>query len=665
MAGSTGYGNVRDTNLVFHFDVNDLNSFGGPATTNLLEDTALYNYNNVPGSVRTNLIKTGEKFRGAFIWEQNITALDGSGASWLSNGSNPGIGVYTGGGGGTANRFTGHSIFFKPTVAMNGCPIYTNYSNIGGWQSNCNYEYVGDGWYRAYVVWYNTVTQGDGKYWAINPLSTSVGQTVKIYWAGPFKEDLNLNIVSQYVQSSRSATQGLRDLANNYTISNINNVSFTANGGMTFDGTNDYIEVGSGVGNFGTSPFTISGWWKSSGAQANYTSAITQGFTGGIGNGGWAFKVKNLPGENAVSFSIANGYESIININTNGQPNDGLWHQIGMTRSGTSLKFYMDGAQVGDATIGAGQIIGTGATTYIGWTPRDSTSLNGTLNQLQIYNVALDEREMYRLYAKYKTEYSAPNQAFGKTPDNYATSGYQIRQVNPSATDGWYWINPQNVLASPLYVYVNFSYRSGEAWVLAASNRINNRSLENSTFSLDGARVDGTQSYAQFNNLINYVNYKGNYGGNSLDFNFMLPIKSWKYFSTDANKQVAQFVSSSIRTISDTGNHTKRYRWGFSDMNSQYAFIGANGISDETGTGAPGMYSYHAANSFVFAAYDFGNGSGCPGCPSNYLNAPFWYGCCWSGNIWGGGGGGGYADAYFWDGSGGDYHNYGAVYLKS
>jgi hypothetical protein len=248
MAVGTGYSKTTTNGLIFAYDVGDTtNSFLGRPTDNLSANYGMSTYNNVGGNVSSLLTSTGTYYRGAEIIKQDLTALDGSGAYYLSNVNNPGIGVVTSGGGGTANTYTGHSIFFKPTVTMNGTPIYTNYSNIGGWQSSGNYESMGDGWFRAYVLWYNTITQSDGKYWAINPLSTAVGQTVTIYWAGPFKESLNSTSVSQFINGTRSSTQGLIDISGGGSSLDLSSVSYTnppINPQITFDGSNDRFDTG-------------------------------------------------------------------------------------------------------------------------------------------------------------------------------------------------------------------------------------------------------------------------------------------------------------------------------------------------------------------------------------------------------------------------------------
>jgi hypothetical protein len=549
---------------------------------------------------------------------------------------------------------------------MNSCPIFTHYSNIGGWQSSCNYEYVGDGWYRAYVVWYDGATRGDGKYWAINPKSTAVGQSIKIYWAGPFKEDLNQNIVSQYVQSSRSDANNLKDLSTRNTIPNLGNVSFANNGNLIFDGSNDYITVGKPERfKMEKRSFTLEAVVKQ-----NTTSGHCILESRGSNLAGYLWVLNHgTPGRMSLFYNnSSNQYIHYQTSEYKASQTGQYYHLVAQVdRPARVIRFYINGARVGtDVPLEHGDSISPFDSDFyhIGF-DRGGSPFNGEIPVFKHYDKALSPREIYNNYKKYKTRYSLLSPGFGRTPDNYATSGMQIKQNSPSAVSGYYWINPQNALPKPIYVYVNFDYRPNEAWVLVQSNRINTQSLINSSVSRDGVTRAEIQAYANYENCLNSISYKGSYGSTTMDFNCLIPIKAWKYFSTDPQKQVAQFVSTSNRTISETSSHTKRYRWSFNTMGSNYAFQGVAGESDETGTGAPGLYAYHAANGFPFQTYDNNNGGQCS-CSTNYGNAPLWYGCCWSGNVWGGGGAGsGHADAYFWDSSTSDYHNYGAVYLKS
>jgi hypothetical protein len=224
---------------------------------------------------------------------------------------------------------------------------------------------------------------------------------------------------------------------------------------------------------------------------------------------------------------------------------------------------------------------------------------------------------------------------------------------------GFYAINTP---VGPVVSYVDQDYDGG-GWVQVLSNT---------------AYTGGMNDLNYFNavNTCNFRNPGTNNGSNTSrgprglsgvsGYNSWIGTKFWSYLAgrvTSGKVMVVQFVATSAVALGSTGSHTKRYRWRFDNFNSTYGFVGATGISDETSTGSPGFYNYHAANGFSLTTYDndqdaYGSGN----CSTFYNNNPFWYGGCWSGNYFGGGGG--YQDAPYWDGSGGDYHNYGAVYIK-
>ncbi len=226
---------------------------------------------------------------------------------------------------------------------------------------------------------------------------------------------------------------------------------------------------------------------------------------------------------------------------------------------------------------------------------------------------------------------------------------------------GWYPIRLSNGTAM---VYINQDYDGG-GWVLVGANRINTLGMRN----LD------------YYDAVNSCNYRNNDSqvqvttSTSLsDVNAFVGTAYWQELAgrLTANRiTVVQYVSTSVVSLNNTGAHNKRYRWRGSFANANYAFgtntfnwTNVEAISDETGTGSPGFYSYHAANGFALTTYDNDQDAYSGGnCSTFYNNQGFWYGGCWSGNIWGGPQSG-YADAYYWDGSGGDYWTYGAVYIK-
>jgi hypothetical protein len=192
-----------------------------------------------------------------------------------------------------------------------------------------------------------------------------------------------------------------------------NGVYYTINEGgiLNFDGTDDYVQTSSTLGNLGSGDWTFSVWWKANGTQSDYVSLISQGFTGGISSGAWALKVKNSSVQNFISFSYASGFETLNDVVTSANANDGNWHNIVVKRSVNTCTLYMDGQSVGTFNVSGGFVFGTGAVTYIGYTPRDSAYILGNLGIIQKYTRALSDGEIIQNYGVYRNRFET-NQAF-------------------------------------------------------------------------------------------------------------------------------------------------------------------------------------------------------------------------------------------------------------
>jgi hypothetical protein len=243
---------------VFMYDTGDTtNSYLGAPTTNLFDEDNMIVYNNVPTNVSVTLTKTSASYKGASIWKEIITPLDDTGISYLKNANNPGIGVLQGTTPFyTADGYTGCSIFFKPTVPMSSAPILNNYSNMAGWvnENYLTYDDMGDGWFRAWTLWISGSNGSDGKFWAINPYTSSLNVPIEIFWAGPFKEAQNRQWVSRYTKTARSVSSSLFPLVGTSSL-DLSNVSFMSEK-MTFNGSNNYISFPNDVA-FDTQTFSI------------------------------------------------------------------------------------------------------------------------------------------------------------------------------------------------------------------------------------------------------------------------------------------------------------------------------------------------------------------------------------------------------------------------
>ena len=403
MAVAQGYGKTVTSGSVFAFDTGDTrNSYSGRPTVNVSAGLGLNNYNNVPGNVSTSITTTGETYKGAAVYVQTITPLDATGVSYLTNGNNPGIGVYHGGGGGTGGQYSGHTIFFKPVGPMHSSPIFTHYSNIGGWQSSTNYEDMGDGWFRAKVLWYSASTLSDQKFWAINPSGATANVPITIYWAGPFKENLNSTTISQFVEGTRSATQGLLPLVGNSSL-DLSNVSFDSNAQITFDATNDRI-VPSPASNFGiTNQFTIEVLCRpTSEVNGMFNFLGPNGSDRGImAHWPWSsdygyFDLTNTSGGFYRWYKAGAG---ILNVKALYQFRLDTSGNVSVRQNGQIMVPTGTDVFSGNVSLGTSTTIGAFSTAGgLAW--------GGDMYVFKVYNRALTEGEMRQNYLHYKTRFN-------------------------------------------------------------------------------------------------------------------------------------------------------------------------------------------------------------------------------------------------------------------
>jgi hypothetical protein len=414
MPYSAGPNIAARPNLVFEYDLGDVqNSYKGEPTTNL------YPYSEqVNQWGNSNCVVTAN----AAIAPNGTTTADFLKADGVATYHTVYQVIST-----TSGLTYTFSCYVQPAGGFNGnTNTFFMQTNDGSWKNitfnltNLTYsatagtsgfvQQLQGGWYR--VGWTVTIATGGSLYWYIYPTSSPSAETLGggyYVWGAQLEQK---DHATQYLQTpsntsaTRSNTQGLLDISGQNNTVNLSSVSFTSAAQPTFDGTDDNIALSSSLGNLGPNNWTIGCWWKANGAQSSYTSIISQGFTGGIASGGWAFKVKNASNQNVFSFSYASAFETINDITTSAACNDGNWHNLVVTRQTTTCTMYMDGVSVGTFSVGSVFNFGTGATTYIGYTPRDAAYLKGTLSNFFIYNIALTAAEVLRNYNQLKGRFN-------------------------------------------------------------------------------------------------------------------------------------------------------------------------------------------------------------------------------------------------------------------
>lgn len=205
------------------------------------------------------------------------------------------------------------------------------------------------------------------------------------YWGGP--KILGLNgrnhgtLTNMLPSSATSGWQGAMGRPGGY-------------GCLAFDGTNDYVSLGTfAAANFtGTDPFSVSFWMWSAEVSGNREV---------IGNGtfqssGWYIytyrSVANFIGLTAATFS---GTQAATRIWYDQAPTQS-WVHWTVTRLGSSVKIYLNGAEGLYQTTGTHSSITSAAATFtIGrYPPSANDFYQGYLDDMRIWNRALSAGEV-------------------------------------------------------------------------------------------------------------------------------------------------------------------------------------------------------------------------------------------------------------------------------
>jgi hypothetical protein len=227
----------------------------------------------------------------------------------------------------------------------------------------------------------------------------------KIYYKNPTVTLTDHNV--PFVSGIRSSTQGLLDLAGTTEI-DLTNVSFDSNAQLTFDGTDDGINLGDNeIFDFTNGVATIeaivkfpSSW--TGGSQ--YPNLISKGGSAGWDTDGWAlFGFRDWPsaGQKSWGLGFRNGSTSrtvyIANRATD------VYLHIVATTDGSTMRLYENGVQVStqSQTINPAS---NSTNVYLGRGP-SSQFFPGELPISKVYNITLSADEIKQNFNAYKKRF--------------------------------------------------------------------------------------------------------------------------------------------------------------------------------------------------------------------------------------------------------------------
>ncbi len=161
-------------------------------------------------------------------------------------------------------------------------------------------------------------------------------------------------------------------------------------GALSFDGVDDHVDLGGGIGQSFTE-ITVMAWVKTSMPTASDWGCI-------IERGGWntgEFGLFKIQGSDSVRWQAYDlGY-----VDGHRPINDGRWHHIAGVYDGSKLLIYIDGEL--DNSISVSGVIAQDAEhTYLGARLGGSLFLNGIIDEVVIYNRALSAQEIWEIYSR-------------------------------------------------------------------------------------------------------------------------------------------------------------------------------------------------------------------------------------------------------------------------
>ena len=371
MPTSAGPNIAGESNIVFSYDIGDTkNSYRGEPTTNLLaaagSDAAIersgtgypYYWANIDSVVQSNWSPSNNTLTFSFEGKRDYSVGG------------------TGGGG-------------------DGYPVFYVYFTDWSWAAA--YGIATYDW--SYDEYTFTMPNPSGKtvYFSIyhmnagNP-GTSYSRNHQI----EFKSH-----ATQFVNGTRSATQGLLPLISNST-TNLSTVSFDSNAQITFDGTDDYITVPHNASQSFTGDFTIESVIYPTANTAN--CIIQKGPGSDFYQEYWL--LQDMRGSSRyISLIMGKVGNSTANyIDTANISVLNTYHHIVATVSGNLATIYVNGEQRATGTI-SNRIQST-SDIRIGQRADGFAATSGLIPIVKLYNKALTTTEVKQNYQQYKTRFN-------------------------------------------------------------------------------------------------------------------------------------------------------------------------------------------------------------------------------------------------------------------
>ena len=246
------------------------------------------------------------------------------------------------------------------------------------------------------------------------------------------------------------------------------------NEGAVFNGSSSYINLGDPTSGITTANYSISFWVNTTSTSASYL--ISKYLTDGVDSTD-VFRAMNLSnGTIDIRISLSSG-GSARDITSTSTINDGNWHHILFTVEPNLSKLYINGAEEGSSTTGTAKAPSSvSRNVTIGRHDAGDNYFNGSIDQVRIYNTALDSTDASNLHAETVSDTSTLSFPSGKT----AIATYQL-DGNSTDLSGNYNGTDTNVAYAYDGTETNIEYRFGRYGQAAVFNGSSSKILPTSS----------------------------------------------------------------------------------------------------------------------------------------------------------------------------------------
>ena len=219
-------------------------------------------------------------------------------------------------------------------------------------------------------------------------------------------------------------------------------VSGVVDGGLDFDGSNDYVDAGSFdvIG----SGITMMGWFNAEALTTEDERIVSKAAGTAEAEAWWQLSSSNLGADRFLRMRIKAGGTTTTMADSSVSLSTGTWYLAAATYDNTSgtMRLYLDGVEiaVGAHAVGGALDVDPSVPVAIGANGTAQRFFNGILDDVRIYDHALPASEIADLYAANPppgaTSYTEMYQPWSATSVRYLADGRPRRFGVPGQRGG-------------------------------------------------------------------------------------------------------------------------------------------------------------------------------------------------------------------------------------